>query len=152
MQDNYYNTLNIINILLSNAILIPTLIIAWMAWNSNKASTKIYLDEIIQNALTNYRDTMKLSIEINFDSQDKVDKFNQLKAECLEDILNSYNRACAMYLQGAWIFTLIDRRLFLLERKSEIIGIVRDSDYKEIISPHYDTEFSSLIKVFSKIK
>ena len=137
---------------------IVAFIVAYLTWTSTKTSNQMYIDELIQNSLTNYRNTYLQGLSINLDedhpdySRNKHEIYLQSISESREEILNAYNRACSVYLQGFWIFTRIDRKLFESQRREEILGIVRDPIYSNILGSYYDSSCPHLIKVFDKLK
>lgn len=61
----------------------------------------------------------------------------------LEDLLNHYERACMLYIDGK-----IDKERFKKEYSTEIRNLVEKGEYKERYFPPHTSKYKAILKVY----
>lgn len=104
----------------------------------------------IRNLLSEARHRLNLSIKdlhtFKIENPDKeIGIMEKLFYSALEDFINSYERACMLYIDGK-----IDKERFKREYSSEIRNLVENGEYKDKYFPAHTSKFKAILKVYDK--
>ena len=104
----------------------------------------------IRNSLSESRHRLNLAMKdlnefkISHPGQD-LNIMKKLFYSTLEDFINTYERACMLYLDDK-----IDRERFRREYSTEIRNLVENGEYKDKYFPAHTAKFKAILKVYDE--